>query len=224
MEKLSRLRFAGIAAYSKLLLPISIQRRGVFWLAVVLLVLGVLIASADFIHTYRDDINAVSTIFIAVFTAVLGIFTVNLARSTRIAANAARDAITHVERPLLIVRTEVVPNKILVKVMNCGRMPATLTEVGAQFFGTDELPAIPDKTNATVFKYDYAILPLTAIDNVAYQHVGSFGCSEGAKTAWVWVKYGWSVATYERSTGRQTSRPYAVRGGTAYNYDKQCDE
>src|SRR5664280_2084121 len=45
-----------------------------------------------FIHANESDITAVSTLFIAVFTAVLGIFTVRLARSTRIAANEAKVA------------------------------------------------------------------------------------------------------------------------------------
>jgi hypothetical protein len=41
------------------------------------------------IHNNRDDITAVSTFAIAVFTIILGVFTVRLAKSNRIAANAA---------------------------------------------------------------------------------------------------------------------------------------
>jgi hypothetical protein len=40
-------------------------------------------------HSYHDDINAFSTVVIAVFTCILGIFTISLSRSTRIAADAA---------------------------------------------------------------------------------------------------------------------------------------
>jgi hypothetical protein len=76
----------------RLVWPLSSQRQWLFWFAAVLLVVGILVTSADFIHTYRDDINAVSTIAIAAFTALLGIFTISLAGSTRIAADAAKDA------------------------------------------------------------------------------------------------------------------------------------
>jgi hypothetical protein len=43
----------------------------------------------EFIHSYHDEINALSTVVIAIFTCILGIFTVSLSRSTRIAADAA---------------------------------------------------------------------------------------------------------------------------------------
>jgi hypothetical protein len=36
-----------------------------------------------FIHDYRDEITALSTLVIAIFTTVLGCFTISVARSTR---------------------------------------------------------------------------------------------------------------------------------------------
>jgi hypothetical protein len=63
----------------------------------------------EFIHENRDDINAVSTIFIAAFTIILGLFTISLARSTRIAANAAKeaaDAVSAVERARFFIVVE----------------------------------------------------------------------------------------------------------------------
>jgi hypothetical protein len=45
-----------------------------------------------FIHKNRDDIAATSTLTIAIFTIVLVIFTVRLARATKIAALAAKDS------------------------------------------------------------------------------------------------------------------------------------
>jgi uncharacterized membrane-anchored protein len=70
--------------------PLSIERPWLFWLGVVLLCVGGLTRSAHLIDTYHDDVNAVSTIIIALFTAVLGVFTIRLAKSTRIAADAAK--------------------------------------------------------------------------------------------------------------------------------------
>lgn len=57
-------------------------------------------------YEYRDAAIAVATVFIAIFTAILGIFTISLARSTRIAADAAqRQATTAigVELPTLML-------------------------------------------------------------------------------------------------------------------------
>src|SRR5271165_6663113 len=43
------------------------------------------------IDVYHDNITAASTLVIAAFTVILGIFTMRLAKSTRIAADAAKD-------------------------------------------------------------------------------------------------------------------------------------
>lgn len=54
----------------------------------------------QFFSTYKDEINASSTFVIAIFTAILGIFTVRLASSTRTAAEAAKlnaDALMNAE-------------------------------------------------------------------------------------------------------------------------------
>jgi hypothetical protein len=48
--------------------------------------------AAGFVHQYRDDVSAFSTLVIAIFTAVLGLFTISLARSTRKASIAAQDS------------------------------------------------------------------------------------------------------------------------------------
>jgi hypothetical protein len=53
------------------------------------------------IDSWHDDLTAASTIVIAVFTTILGIFTVSLARSTRIAADSSKEsavALTQSER------------------------------------------------------------------------------------------------------------------------------
>jgi hypothetical protein len=51
-----------------------------------------------FIHENKDDINALATVVIAIFTTVLGVFTISLSKSTRIAADTSREALTKLER------------------------------------------------------------------------------------------------------------------------------
>jgi hypothetical protein len=69
-----------------------------------------LFAAFDF---YRDDIAALSTLVVAAFTGVLGIFTISLARSTRIAADAAnlsakvaQSSLADLERPYVFIETQ----------------------------------------------------------------------------------------------------------------------
>src|SRR6266852_3733137 len=116
MEKTPR-RFAWLTAYKKLFWPISIQRPWLLWCGVALLVVGVFIAAVDFVHTNHEEVNAFSTIAIAVFNGILSLFTILLAGSTRIAANAAKDAanaakaqadiarqsLTDLERPYIFI-------------------------------------------------------------------------------------------------------------------------
>src|ERR1700728_3838687 len=57
-----------------------------------------------FVKSNKDEITAASTFIIAIFTAILGTFTVTLSRSTRIAANAAKrsaDAAIAIELPII---------------------------------------------------------------------------------------------------------------------------
>jgi hypothetical protein len=57
-----------------------------------------------FIHDNQDEITAASTPIIAIFTAILGIFTIRLSRSTRVTADAAKGALIATARPKIIVR------------------------------------------------------------------------------------------------------------------------
>src|ERR1700722_5640122 len=57
------------------------------------------------IDSWHDDLTAAATIVIAIFTTILGVFTVSLARSTRIAAIAAdlsARAAINIELPILV--------------------------------------------------------------------------------------------------------------------------
>jgi hypothetical protein len=70
------------------------------------------VRSWDFVHTYKDETTAASTLIIAIFTIILGVFTVRLSGSTRIAAVAASrsaDAAVAMELPWLRVD---VPNEL----------------------------------------------------------------------------------------------------------------
>jgi hypothetical protein len=111
----------------------------------------------EFVHNNRDDINAYSTIVIAIFTAVLGVFTVSLAGSTRLAAQAAERALVDLERPwLFIVGATVIrfdpgyvaapiPNNWRVKlhIKNIGRAPAAVDEIIYRIERKDVLPTYP---------------------------------------------------------------------------------
>jgi hypothetical protein len=58
------------------------------------------------IDAWHDDLTAAATIIIAVFTTILGVFTVRLAGSTRVAADAAlrqANATIALEAPILVV-------------------------------------------------------------------------------------------------------------------------
>jgi hypothetical protein len=57
-----------------------------------------------FVHRYKDEITAASTAFIAVFTAVLGGFTISLARSTKKAVKTAQAEFIASHRPRLVIR------------------------------------------------------------------------------------------------------------------------
>jgi hypothetical protein len=115
----------------------------------------------DFIHTYKDEITALSTLVIAIFTTILGCFTISVARSTRIAAGAADlSARAAVAIELPIIRIEPVgfgfgnsqegdkPRIHFVAVndlifSNLGRTKAFPIEVQCGWFVGDKLPDRP---------------------------------------------------------------------------------
>jgi hypothetical protein len=68
---------------------------------------GIVVAGLKFIRDMKpDEWTAAATVVIALFTTILGLFTVSLARSTRVAAQAAEksaDALPAMERAYLFV-------------------------------------------------------------------------------------------------------------------------
>jgi hypothetical protein len=102
-------------------------------------------------HDYDSTVTAVATVFIAIFTVVLGLFTISVAKSTRIAAEAA----IAVERPRLHVSRlffnrlggdirdrEKMP-EIEIGFKNIGRTAAFITDVRCQMTITRRLPRRP---------------------------------------------------------------------------------
>jgi hypothetical protein len=69
------------------------------------------------VDAWHDDLTAAATVIIAVFTTILGVFTVSLARSTSIASNAAkRSADAAIAMELPFIRAD--PPEDLTKVEN----------------------------------------------------------------------------------------------------------
>jgi hypothetical protein len=105
---------------------------------------------------------AISAIVTATFTVILGVFTVSLSKSTRIAANAAEKALTELERPWLFVEGakitrrdppggDIIPNNwyISLKCRNVGRSPAVVHECIIGFCDKNAIPVSPDYAATT---------------------------------------------------------------------------
>ena len=99
---------------------------------------------------------AFSAVVTAIFTVIHGTFTISLARSTRIAANAAEKALTEIERPWLFLEGTTIrrrefpgqpiqPNNWYIKLhwKNIGRLPALVEECLFRILPTSEMPVNP---------------------------------------------------------------------------------
>jgi hypothetical protein len=123
------------------------------------------------IDSWHDDLTAAATIVIAIFTTILGIFTVGLARSTRLAANAAdlsaRAAIT-IELPIIRAEPDgfswgrrhaggpTIDSFGIDRLVfsNLGRTKAIPLEVHFGFTVGDQLPETPIYTFSKAFSVD----------------------------------------------------------------------
>jgi hypothetical protein len=135
------------------------------------LIRTILCGTGWFIDAYHDDISAGSTVFLAAFTAILAWFTISLAGSTRLAAEAAKEAasvIPTLERAFVYVykivpnigepawRTEKVgssqtvehprPSSVNIVFVNYGRTPANVVSVEAFADFLDHTPSAADET------------------------------------------------------------------------------
>jgi hypothetical protein len=230
--------------------PIGIQRPRLFWLSALLLVAGLIIlltpagvaAALVFLDDHSGAFTALTTVAIACFTLTLWWSTEKM---WKVASDGIRgslpnssspcDGITRLERPQIVIRNpDIIPfsddeQKIRVFVYNCGRMPARVIEVGAKFFDTDQLPAVPDRASADILYPHMTVIPLAALDaGKAITVLGTFKSSRQAKTVWLWLKYSWIFCTYEQSFAcelvQRADIPPQLRGGKAYNYDIECDD
>ena len=131
-------------------------------------------AAGRLVDAWHDDLTAIATTVIAIFTTILGIFPVNLARSTGIAANAALKQATAaigVELPILVPvdiallqNVNVSAQKHVVgyptassifrlRLTNLGRTAAELTSQGVEWRVVKQLPEIP------VYSTDFPFTP-----------------------------------------------------------------
>lgn len=204
------LRFARETAYKTPFWPVSIQRPRLFWFSVVLLVLGVslTVGLGDFIHAYHEEVNALSTVAIAIFTAILGIFTINLSNSTRIAAEAAKlnaDAVVRVELPFLALRRaflicagQAVPIgsplppefEATIAFTNWGRSNAEIIKGCIERSVTDKLPPTPDYKNVAPYAPGIAVgnradIPLDVSCKIKLTPAEIAEIDTGQKKLWV---------------------------------------
>lgn len=121
-----------------------------------------------FVDAYHDDISAASTVIIAIFTTILGLFTISLSNSTRIAAKAAEKALTELERPWLFLSSvsiriherappgePILFNRWFAKLhwKNIGRSPAFVIKCTFTIVDKATLPATPafdDRQSLTI--------------------------------------------------------------------------
>jgi hypothetical protein len=130
----------------------------------------------DFVYRNRDDINAYSTIVIAIFTAILGMFTVSLARSTRVAAEAAEKALVDLERPWLFIENAIIIHivtpatlevawTVRLIVRNIGRAPALIDTIAYRVDPRATLPVVRQALNgATDLSIQFTLRPDVAAE------------------------------------------------------------
>src|ERR1035437_444117 len=70
--------------------------------------------SGTFVTANHDEINAASAVAIAIFTAVLSVFTISLSGSTRIAANAAKESADVANKTLIATQRPWVTADVIV--------------------------------------------------------------------------------------------------------------
>jgi hypothetical protein len=185
-----------------------------------------LAALPQFIDDHNGAVIAVATIAIAWFSFTLKRSSVKMWRLTN-------DVITLLERPQIGAYGTTFKNisrdgsSVNVYAINYGRMPGVVTEVGIKFFDTEILPA-RSTAGATISTINVPVIPLGITSKTAESgaNVDTFEFDASKKAVWIWIRYEWSLGTYEHSFACEVvyGRQPKVIGGKEYNYDVKCKD
>jgi hypothetical protein len=182
------------------------------------------------VDVWHDDIAAASTAVIALFTIVLVLVSNRQARLTRKSVEISEIALIGVERPRIVIMDVNFGftddrRRAQIGLINFGRDPGRITQTVAKFF-EDELPVVPDFTDAEVTDADAWLSPAATFDQPRQGRAGFF--FDGPRKSRFFalkVLYEWDFGKYERGIACTTAiAPAAVpetAGGTVYNYDQK---
>jgi hypothetical protein len=185
-----------------------------------------LAALPKFVDDHNGGLVALATIAIAWFTFTLKRSSVKMWRVTN-------DAITRLERPQIGAYNMTFKNisrdvsSVNVYAINYGRVPGVVTQVGIKFFDAEILPA-RTPAGATISTINIPVIPLgiTSKTDEAAANVDTFEFDAVKKAVWIWMRYEWSLGTYEHSLACEVAygrRPKVI-GGKEYNYDVKCKD
>jgi hypothetical protein len=111
--------------------------------------------------------------------------------------------------------------------INYGRVPGVVTEVGIKFFDAEILPA-RTAAGATICTINIPVIPLglTGKTAEAAANIDTFEFDALKKAVWIWIRYEWSLGTYEHSFACEVAygRQPKIIGGKEYNYDVKCSD
>jgi hypothetical protein len=185
-----------------------------------------LAALPQFVDDHNGALIAIATIAIAWFTFTLKRSTVKMWRVTN-------DVIALLERPQIGAYNTTFKNisrdvsSVNVYAINYGRMPGVITEVGIKFFDTEILPA-RSTSGATISTINVPVIPAGIISKTAEAagEVDTFEFDVAKKAVWIWIRYEWSLGSYEHSFACEVAygRQSKLIGGKEYNYDVKCKD
>jgi hypothetical protein len=183
-----------------------------------------LAALPKFVDDHNGGLIALAAIAIAWFTFTLKRSSVKMWRVTN-------EAIAVLERPQIGPYNMTFKNiprdvsSINLYAINYGRVPGIVTEVGIKFFDAEILPA-RTTAGATISTINIPVIPLglTGKTAEAAANVDTFEFDALKKAVWIWIRYEWSLGTYEHSFACEVAygRQPKIIGGKEYNYDVKC--
>jgi hypothetical protein len=170
-----------------------------------------LAALPQFVDDHSGAVIAVATIAIAWFTFTLKRSSVKMWRVTN-------DVIALLERPQIGAYNTTFKNI---------SREVSVTEVGTKFFDTEILPA-RSTSGATISTINVPVIPagITSKTSEAAADVETFEFDIAKKAVWIWIRYEWSLGTYEHSFACEVAygKQPKIIGGKEYNYDVKCKD